>query len=77
MWKSIYEIRLIRFEGLSKFSSCEVLYNDSVIDTIFPSSSEKSFSVNSNGKYQIFVKSEENRFSVSFESRLFEDDGML
>lgn len=77
MWKCAYEVRLIRFEGIETFSNCEILLNDNKIDTLFPILSDKSFIINSNGKYQILLSQGEEKYSVSFSIHLFEDDGMV
>ena len=44
---------------------------------MLPSNCEKSFMINSNGKYQILLSRNEGMLSISFSNKLFEDDGML
>ncbi|OMJ73249.1 hypothetical protein SteCoe_28090 [Stentor coeruleus] len=77
MWKCAYEVRVIRFEGIETFTNCEVLLNENTLETLFPILSDKSFIVNSNGKYQILLSQGEEKYSVSFSIHLFEDDGMV
>ena len=83
MWKSVFEIRVIRVEGLDFIPQCEVLFNDSPMDFVVVSNSspstylERRFAVDSNGQYRIQIKHSTSTFSVSFSKDLFEDDGML
>lgn len=77
MWKSVFEIRLIRFEGITDFTKCEVVHNNFETEIIYPSTSGKYFRVSSDGKYQIIVKSDQSQYSVSFTRGLFNDEGMI
>ena len=77
MWRSAFEIRLIRVQGIENFSSCKAFLNNNQIVTLYPSNSGKSFVVKSNGIYKILVDALSINYSVSFSSCLFEDDGML
>ena len=76
MWKSTYEVRLIRFEGVPSYTSCEIFLNKNLMETVTPSSLEKTIAINTNGKYQLIVKGDSS-LSVSFSVNLFEDDGMM
>lgn len=70
MWKNIFEIRVIRFEGV-QVDRFEVRLEGEKVNL------DKAFVVNRAGNYQISVESKESLMKVSFGQGLFEDNGML
>lgn len=77
MVKVLAYIRVIRFEGVPNISSCLVLQSDDSIENLLPIVSEKRIKLLPDIKYQVVAESENGKFSVSFSSALFEDDGMF
>lgn len=77
MVKVLAYIRVIRFEGVPNISSCEVLQNGNTVENLLPIVSEKRIKLLPDIKYQVVANSENGKFSVSFLSGLFEDDGMF
>lgn len=73
----MFEVRLIRVEGISDFNSCDLMLDGKNVDRLYPACPGKSFLIDSFGKYQIIVARSEGIYSVSFCVELFQDDGMM
>lgn len=72
----MYQIRLIRFEGISDFNSCDLMLNGQFVESLYPSNPGDFITLNSQGIYMILVKQTEKELSVNFELRILKDEGM-
>lgn len=70
-------IRVIRFEGVSTLTCCQVFQDNEQIESLLPIISEKRVKVQDNSIYRIVAFSGLTHFSVSFKSNLLDEDGMF
>ena len=77
MLKQVFEVRLIRIEGIPIFSTCDIYLDNNHLERLYPSDSTKIFPVNCVGTYQLLIKHLCTVYSRSFCIDLFSGDGML
>ena len=70
-------IRVIRFEGVSTLTCCQVFQNSEQIESLLPIISEKRVKIQDESIYRIVAFSGSTHFSVSFKSNLLDEDGMF